>query len=195
MKPSNRHIGLALLVAAIAVGIVLSWWPKPFAQALQTGIVLRPALQIGEVALVDQHDRPFTRESLKGRWSVLFMGFTHCPDVCPTTLATLRMLQAQLGPRLQTVFVSVDPERDTPAALAAYLRQFSASFVGVTGDKAQLDELCRDLKTSYVKNPGLGGDYTVDHPAILFVVGLACACRGVFSSRRSMYNAWSRTSS
>lgn len=101
------------------------------------------------------------------------MGFTHCPDVCPTTLALLAGIDARLqakGEALQTVFLSADPERDTPQVLSAYLANFGAHFIGVTGDEAEIDKLCASLRLAYVKNPGIDGQYTVDHSAALVLI-------------------------
>ncbi|HZD53929.1 MAG TPA: SCO family protein, partial [Woeseiaceae bacterium] len=94
---------------------------------------LPEAKPLPDFSLVDQEGRPFTRERLRGRTSLLFFGFTHCPDICPTTLEQLASARQQLadeGPAPQIVFVSVDPERDTPEKLAAYVRHFGKGIVG-----------------------------------------------------------------
>ena len=114
-----------------------------------------------------------TREVFSGRWSLLYAGFTNCPDVCPTTLALLAKLKARLRARgvdPQIIFLSVDPARDTPAQLAQYVGHFDPTLIGVTGNKAQIDRLCADLGLAYVINPGVGGEYTVDHPASLILI-------------------------
>lgn len=124
--------------------------------------------------LRDHRDAPFTRADFEGRWSLVFAGFTHCPDICPDTLQRV----AALGPRLQeggtvphTVFLSVDPARDTPERLADYVGHFDPGFTGVTGGKAQIDRLVAALGLSYILVPRAAGEYTVDHSAALVLVG------------------------
>ena len=129
--------------------------------------------RVANFNLVDQRHRPATREIFEGRWSVLYLGFAHCPDVCPTTLALLKTVDARMrarGERIQIVFLSADPERDTPQALARYLSAFDPGFIGLTGRKSEIDELCTSLGLGYVKNPGVNGEYSVDHSAALVLL-------------------------
>ncbi len=139
---------------------------------LRSGTAMPQRRPLGEFSLLDQHARPLTRSVFERRWTVVFAGFTNCPDVCPTTLVTLAGLRARLQQRseLQVVFLSVDPERDTPAVLTRYLAHFDPAIIGVTGEKQQLDRVCEDLGLAYVRNPGVAGEYTVDHSAALVLV-------------------------
>jgi len=109
----------------------------------------------------------------KGKAVVLFFGYTHCPDVCPTTLADLAQAMKQLGPladRVQVLFVTVDPERDTPAVLAQYVPAFDARFLGLRGDAAQTERVAKDFKIYYEKHEGKApGEYSVDHSAQCYV--------------------------
>ena len=141
---------------------------------LQSGTVLQTPRAIAPFTLSDQDGKPFTNAQLQGHWSVLFAGFTHCPDVCPTTLALMKQLAQRVQPRgapLGLVFLSVDPERDTPAQLKTYVNYFSPAIQGVSGARDQIDALCASLGLAYVKIPGASAtDYSVDHSAALVLI-------------------------
>jgi protein SCO1 len=184
--PPSKALPLAVAaVAALAAGIwgALQWQARaPAAATLQSGVVLAQPRPIAEFALLDQDGKPFTREQLRGRWTVLFAGFTHCPDVCPTTLGLMKALTQRLAqPAPAMVFLSVDPERDTQDALAAYVRHFGAAIQGVTGPREELDRLCASLGIAYLKIPGATeGDYTVDHSAALVLIDPQARVAGYF---------------
>ena len=137
-------------------------WPDPPA--------LRP------FQLVDHDRQTVDLERLRGRWSLMFFGFTHCPDVCPTALAALASAQEELrestlyGANGQVIFVSVDPERDSPAALGQYVRHFSEDFVGATAPEADLKALTAALGVLFMKVAQGDGEYSVDHSAGIFFV-------------------------
>jgi protein SCO1 len=178
---SSRSRLVLGVVAAIAAGIGAALALREPPLALRAGTALPEPREIAAFELVDQRGRRFDADSLKGRWSLLFTGFTHCPDICPTTLATMAELEARLGdaaPRL--VFVSVDPERDTPDRLAAYLVHFGPDFTGATGTRAQVQAFTRDLGLAQVRNPGTGGEYTVDHSAALVLLDPKARLAGYF---------------
>lgn len=161
---------LAAMVLGIATAILLR---PPVPVALRSGTALPQPRPIGEFELVDHSGHALTRRNLEGRWSIVFAGFTNCPDVCPTTLALLAALSSRLrarGDDLQIVFLSVDPDRDTPSQLAQYVGHFDPNMIGATGAKAQIDRLCAELGLAYVLNPGTAGEYTVDHSAALVLV-------------------------
>jgi protein SCO1 len=166
-----RVIAVVAVVAAAAV-IVMATSRQPAMEPRVATLLTQPAL-IAEFELTDQHGRTLTRDVFKGRWSVLFAGFTHCPDACPATLGLLRALNADLsddGKAMQTVFLSVDPERDSPEQLAAYLGYFETPIVGMTGATAQIDRLSDSLGIAYVKIPGAAEQYTVDHSTALVLI-------------------------
>jgi protein SCO1/2 len=123
--------------------------------------------------LADQDGRVRTLADFKGKVVVVFFGFTQCPDVCPTTLAELAQIKRALGPdgeRLQGVFVTVDPERDTPDLLKAYVTTFDPSFVGLRGDEAQTAATAKEFKVYFAKVPGKSpGSYSIDHTAGSYV--------------------------
>ena len=128
----------------------------------------------GPFTLVDTTGRPFTEAGLKGRWSIVFFGFTFCPDVCPTTLDTLGRTLDLLGPdgkKVQIIFVSVDPERDTPTQMAAYLDNpaFPPGVVGLTGTPEQVAAVARAYKVYYEKQ-GEGDAYLINHSSISYLM-------------------------
>ena len=102
----------------------------------------------------------------------MFFGFTHCPDVCPTTLVKLAQLrrQAPLPGGLRVVFVSVDPQRDTPALIGQYVHAFDPQFIGLTGEPAAVAELARELRGGGEPRRAARGDYTMDHSAVIFLL-------------------------
>ena len=128
-------------------------------------------------ALTDHKNMAFDLSSLKGKWSFLFFGFTHCPDVCPTTLTVLARTRGNIAKNTvgtedsQFVFISVDPNRDTSGKLRKYLEYFDPAFLGVTGDKAQIDKLAGQLGAVYQATitPGID-DYPVYHTPAVFLV-------------------------
>jgi protein SCO1/2 len=128
----------------------------------------------GPFQLVNQDNRPVDQHVLDGKWTAVFFGYTFCPDVCPTTLTTLGRAQTLLGPKaktLQVVFISVDPGRDTPAQLKAYLSSpaFPKGAIGLTGTPVQVDQAAKAYKVFYMKE-GSGQSYTVDHTAAIYLM-------------------------
>jgi protein SCO1/2 len=139
-------------------------------------------------ALTDDGNRVFDLQSLKGKWSFLFFGFTHCPDVCPTTLAVLARARENIArstvgaENVQFVFVSVDPNRDTAGKLRQYVDYFDATFVGVTGDNAQIASLAGQLGAPYrvAITPGVE-NYPVYHSTAVFLVDPRARYHAVFT--------------
>lgn len=119
--------------------------------------------------LTDHTGKTRTLADFRGKVVVMFFGYTRCPDVCPTTLAELKAVKEQLGAdgmRMQVLFITVDPERDTAELLASYVPAFDPSFLGLYGDNAAISKVARDFKVFYQKVPGKAPDsYTVDHTA------------------------------
>lgn len=128
----------------------------------------------GPFHLVDQAGKPVDESVLKGKWNAVFFGFTFCPEACPTTLFTLGQAQKLLGPKgddLRTVFISVDPERDTPAQLANYLNNdaFPKGTLGLTGSMAQVDQAVKAYHAYYEKD-GEGPNYNVNHSTATYLM-------------------------
>jgi protein SCO1/2 len=126
-----------------------------------------------DFALTDHDGKLRTLSDFKGKAVLVFFGFTHCPDVCPTTMAEMANVMQQLGPqadRLQVLFVTVDPERDTPALLSKYVPAFDSRFLGLTGDNAAVGKVAKEFKVFYQKVPGKEpGSYSMDHTAGSYV--------------------------
>jgi protein SCO1/2 len=127
----------------------------------------------GNFALNDQDGKPRTLADFKGKAVVIFFGYTHCPDVCPTTMAEMSAVMKQLGTdadRVQVLFVTVDPERDTPALLKQYVPAFDPRFIGLSGDAEATAKVAKEFRVFYQKVPGKAeGSYTMDHTAASYV--------------------------
>ena len=126
-----------------------------------------------QLALPDASGKPRTLAEFKGKVTVVFFGFTQCPDVCPTALAEIAEVKQKLGAdgaKVQAVFVTVDPERDTPEVLAAYVKNFGSDFVALRGSLEQTQAAAKEFKIFFAKVPGkTEGAYTMDHTAGIFV--------------------------
>ncbi len=127
--------------------------------------------------LTDKNKQPFTNEQLKGKWSYLFFGYTHCPDVCPTTLQMMAEMlhildESGSDQTFQAIFISVDPERDKPQTLKNYVEYFDPRIMAATGNKAALDKLTKPLGIIYLReeNPQDPEQYLVDHSAQILVI-------------------------
>ena len=163
-----------IAVALIAVTVVLINRP---AAGLQPGEVVSTGQADvgGPFQLVDHDGRPVDQSMLEGKWSLVFFGFTYCPDFCPTTLAALEATKQRLGDKaknLQIIFISVDPERDTPQALKDYLSSegFPEGVIGLTGTPAQVRAAADAYKAFYQK-VGEGEDYTMNHSLTVYLMG------------------------
>ena len=178
--PAAKIPWLAMIfiaVFAFAAGIGLSYWHNGGDDAPAIDGLLWPdPPSVPEVTLTRDDGTPFKLADLRGKWTLMFFGFTHCPDVCPTTLEILAQVHTVLkksppyATEGQVVFVSVDPERDTPAQLAQYVHYFHHDLIGVTGPEAQLKPLTQALGVLFMKVAEGGPDYTVDHSAGIFFI-------------------------
>jgi protein SCO1/2 len=141
---------------------------------LRSGTLLDTRRPVIDFNLNGADGKPFTRADLLGHWDLIYVGYTHCPDVCPTTLAQLKAVTAGLGSdrgKLRVVFLSIDPERDTPQVLGQYTHYFSPDFEAATGPNAVLDALGRNLSFVYEKVPGdTPQSYLMDHSSALILV-------------------------
>ena len=138
--------------------------------------------------MTDQNGASFSDQDLKGKTFLVFFGFTHCPEVCPTTLFEISQIMRELGPdadRTAALFISVDPERDTPQALKDYLASFDPHLRGLTGDAQALAAVAKAYRVYYKKVPLEGGDYTMDHTAIVYLMGKDGRFVSPFNMRRT----------
>lgn len=143
---------------------------------------LPKSVQIKEFSLYDQNAQAITLSELKGRWSLVFFGFTYCPDICPTTLAEInRAAKLITKENLQVVLISVDPERDTPKQLKTYIEYFNPKFQAWSGEKPQLETLARQLHIFFQKN-GDGESYLMDHSSQVVLVNPDGEYQGYFTS-------------
>ncbi|WJN59521.1 SCO family protein [Pseudomonas sp. SO81] len=143
---------------------------------LDAGIVLLPqSRSLPSLALTDQNGQALQVDQLKDKWSLLFFGYTFCPDICPATLAQLRQLQgmlpAEAKDKLRVVLVTVDPHRDTPEQLKKYLGFFDPAFLGLTGSQEDLQKLAAAVSIPYIPADTSKENYTVDHSGNLVIIG------------------------
>ncbi|MFA5937973.1 MAG: SCO family protein [Sinimarinibacterium sp.] len=189
MRNRNTLLILVAALAAIAGLLVAAFLRAPDLPAIGSGTLLQAPRALPAFALLDENAQPFTNQNLQGHWTLIFPGFTYCPDVCPTTLGLLKNVEAQLGAKaqgLQVVLFSVDPERDTPEALNRYVRFFSPRFKAATTAEPALKAFAQALGIAYVKVPGEtsidGADsYTMDHSAALVLVNPRGELAGYFT--------------
>lgn len=184
---AQRHAGrlsVSTLIVLAAVAAAVGLWAGSRwlgAEAARDLPPLRNALlypqprQVPAFTLHTPDGATLTPADWRGRWTVVFFGFTHCPDICPTTMATFKRVWDRLGTegrtdRARFDFVSVDPERDTPEILARYVGYFSPDFVAATGSDEQLTLLTRGLGMIYARGPLENGTYSVDHSASAVIV-------------------------
>lgn len=175
-KPTNARRPWRLIALAAALGAGLAACVG-LALILTGRLSTAPAIQAaaigGPFRLVDQEGKPFTDQMLRGKPFLVFFGFTHCPDVCPTALFEVSEILRELGPdadRVAAVFVSVDPERDTPAVLKDYLASFDGRLRGLTGDPTTIAAVAKAYRVYYKKVPLDAGDYTMDHTALVYLM-------------------------
>ena len=165
-----------MVAGALLLGLGLSACDKiglPSSKAAFNGIDITGAPYARTLSLPDQTGQPRTLADFKGKVVVVFFGYTQCPDVCPTTMVELAQVKKALGQdgeRVQGLFVSIDPERDTPEILKAYMASFDPSFVALRGSVEQAQEAAREFKVFFAKVPGkTEGSYTMDHTAGSYV--------------------------
>jgi len=141
------------------------------------GVMLDEPVKVAAFSLKAQDEAPFTQEQLKGHWTLLFLGFTHCPDICPFTLANLEAVRTELSQLVtpenlpEVVFLAVDPERDQDV-LSDYVKHFGISFTGITGERAEIDKLVENIDGFYRLEKSAPGDdaYDVTHSAAVTVI-------------------------
>jgi protein SCO1/2 len=159
---------VAAFAASLAIGLLVTFWLLG-GWSGATG----PAAIGGPFALSDASGARVTDASLKGRPSLVFFGFTHCPDVCPTTLFEMSELMRAMGPdadKVNAYFISVDPERDTPAAMKDYLSSFDPRLKGLTGTPDEIAKVVAGYRVYARKVPLKDGDYTMDHTALVYLM-------------------------
>lgn len=174
VSPSFKAWIALVAFVALSAGLITAVLRTADVPAIQ-GLLWPDPPQIGPFSLTSDKGR-ISEETLKGRWTLLFFGFTHCPDICPSTLATLKQVAARLAENKtfadhgQVLFISVDPARDTSAALAEYVRYFDPRFLAATGTEAELNALTGPMGVIHAQVPTGGGEYSIDHTASIFLI-------------------------
>jgi protein SCO1/2 len=197
-KMTSRNIvRVLILIVAAAVGAWLSFRISTPPPQPATATVLPAPGALPEFSLQDQRGRPVGRDDFLGQWSLVFFGFTHCPDICPMTLQVLASVREQLSnqgfkPLPRIVLVSVDPERDTPEAIGQYVDYFGEDNVGITGSIEELRKLTGGLGIYFEKSPlefdATNENYSVDHSAVVLVINPRGQFHALFSAPHTIEN-------
>jgi protein SCO1 len=182
---TNRLSWLLVAIAALCAALAGFWLSRELdgtAPQLTSGTWLAQPRPVASFDLTDALGHSFDLRSLAGRPSLVFFGFTHCPDVCPTTLAKLAQVRkSNPVPGLRVLFVSVDPQRDNPEAVGRYAHAFDPDFVGLTGSPGNIEKVSAAFGVAAVRVELPGGDYTMDHSAAVFLVDARARIVGVFT--------------
>jgi protein SCO1/2 len=170
MMPALRNLitcGVPAVAAAAFLSAALAAAPPDYRLA-----VWPPHAESPQFNLVDLDGRPRSPANFRGKVMVIFFGFVHCPDACPTELLKLALVMKRLGnvsDRIQVVFITLDPERDTPAVLKSYVSAFDPRFIALTGTNAQIDAAASSFFVQYAR-VGTGADYSIDHSTSTYVI-------------------------
>ncbi|HTW75673.1 MAG TPA: SCO family protein [Steroidobacteraceae bacterium] len=181
MKRGTLLLWALVGAAAVAFGVMLAQWLAPATVSLDAGTWLPRTTPVAPFHLSDLSGHDFSLASLRGHPTLLFFGFTNCPDICPLTLATLAQIPADALPDRQVVFVTIDPERDSAPVLRTYLSAFSPTFVGVRGPQSALAPLMHSLHASAERDYLPDGSYTMIHTATLYLLNTHGRLAAVFS--------------
>jgi len=188
-------VAVALLAAGTAWVLIPAKPSEPFIEIGKDAYVLAEPEPIAPFRLVGHDGKAFDNAALKGRWSFLFFGFTHCPDICPTTLAVFNEVQRALrssaggAADVRFIMVTVDPERDTPQVLANYVPAFNPEFLGLTGEAGEIARLCDSLGVKYGKVPGATpASYHMDHSSSVLLADPQGRFHAVFAPPHDAQN-------
>jgi protein SCO1 len=154
--------------ASLVLGLLIVFWAMGGVSK-----VAQPAAIGGPFQLTDQNGKTVTDKNLKGKPTLIFFGYTHCPDVCPTSLFEISEVLRAMGKdadKVNAVFISVDPERDTPATMKDYLSSFDPHLEGLSGDPAETAKVITSYRVYAKKVPTKDGDYTMDHTALIYLM-------------------------
>lgn len=169
MSSAARPLVIATAFAAsLVVGLLIMFWAMGGVSK-----VAQPAAIGGPFQLTDQNGKAVTDKSLKGKPTLIFFGYTHCPDVCPTSLFEISEVLRAMGrdaDKVNAIFISVDPERDTPAAMKDYLSSFDPHLEGLSGDPAETAKVITSYRVYAKKVPTKDGYYTMDHTALIYLM-------------------------
>jgi protein SCO1/2 len=189
---NSRLTRVLVIVAAFLAGLIVALSVTLFvvSRSEQPGLAVAPAIG-GPFVLVDQNGKTRTEADLKGGPTLLFFGFTHCPDICPATLFEVSEILRQLGPdasRARGLFVTVDPERDTPEKLKDYLSSFDPNLTALTGSPEAIERMLKSYRV-YAKKAPVDGGYTMDHTALVYLLDKDGRFVAPFNVKRSAADA------
>jgi len=192
MGPKSIFIAI-VSVFAIGMGAWLSYQLVVPPAMPRTATVLPATAELPEFSLLDQHGNSVGRDAFAERWSLVFFGFTNCPDICPLTLQVLANARQKLSdaghsPLPQIVLISVDPERDTPGVLAEYVGYFGGDILGLTGDIEELRKLTGAIGIFFDKSFTDDGNYSVNHSAVVLVFNPRAEFHALFSAPHEVDN-------
>ena len=173
------------LIALLGVGWGVMWWRGGALNLDSIGVSMPGSVSVGgPFALVDARGATVTDASFRGRWMVIYFGYTFCPDVCPTELQTVAAALERLGPlaeRVAPVFITIDPERDTPAAVGEYVKLFDERIIGLSGSKEQVAAAAKAYRVYYARARSKDAtDYLMDHSSFVYLVGPDGGFRALF---------------
>jgi protein SCO1/2 len=171
MKSRLAILGLGVI---IGLGLMLVAWQVFSRPYTYQGSLIDPPVPAADFTLTDQNGLPYRLSDQQGKVVLIFFGYTHCPDVCPATLSEFKQVKSALGSQAQDVefvFITVDPERDTPETLKAHLAIFDPSFIGLTGTETELGPVWKDYGVYHEKkDTGSAAGYLVNHSAITYAI-------------------------
>ncbi len=187
MNISRKPLFLVIAIAGVLAGAGFGMLNKNAARTVQNATVFQLPRDLPALQLLDHDGQALTRAHFSGNWSVLFFGFTHCPDVCPMTLSVVanayQQIEQAAPDKLPKVYmVSVDPDRDDIETLATYVPFFHPSFTGVTGTPENIADFTGKLGVAYSRTPTDDGDYNIDHTSALFFINPAGQLAAVSTS-------------
>lgn len=172
IRTPTALVPYALMIAAVAAGLL--WHAGDQMGRLGASVSSGKAEIGGAFALTGQDGKSRTDADFRGRFMLVYFGYSYCPDVCPTTLAMMSAALTKLGSRadrIVPIFVTVDPARDKPSVLKTYLASFGANFVGLTGTDKQIESVARAYRVYFAKHPLAGGNYAMDHSGVIYLMG------------------------
>ena len=171
----NRQVLIPYLLLAAAMAGGLLWHESELVPGLGKSVITGQADVGGPFHLIDQGGKAVSDADYRGRYMLIYFGYSFCPDVCPTTLGVMAQALDRLGPerarRIVPIFITIDPERDTPKVLAEYMKAFGPSFIGLTGGEAAIKDAEKKYRVYAVKAPLQNGAYGMDHSSVLYLMG------------------------
>jgi protein SCO1 len=170
----KTKIVFSVIGAAIGLALVLTAWRLSQSNYRYQGVMIDPPVAAADFTLTDQNGNAFRLSEQRGKTALIFFGFTNCTDICPVTLSQFKQIKQQLGKKadkLEFIFVTVDPERDSPGTIKQYLANFDPAFIGLSGSSEAMQQVWQDYGVYVEKGPVDGqGNYEVDHPSRVYLV-------------------------